>query len=331
MDTRSEVADVPFSRSREHRAVLMLLIACAVWGMGFNWNKTAQALLGQSLANTFGDASLHSLGPAAFLAIRFSLAAMLWMMIFPRSLRGWSRSTWIGGASGGLFLAGGMLLQHYGLSHTSESLSSFLTSLTVLFTPLICFVFLRQSVAVWLWVSVICATCGVILMTLHGESASFDRGALLGLLCAVAFSVHILIVDRVGKREDPWRFTLAQFVVASAVYAMFAFFWPGGRCLLRITEIARTAVSAPFLVNLLLTTLPGTILTFGLMFRYQPDMSPTRAALTYLSESIFATAYAWIVDGKSITMSAMLGAGLILAGNVLAELLGKRRNSRAAS
>ncbi len=311
---------------RERRATLMLLAACVVWGMGFNWNKEGQAILSEQLASIAGSQDVHSLGPAWFLAIRFLLASICWALVFPSSRKSWNASTFWGGLWGGLFLAGGMLFQHYGLAETSESLSSFLTSLTVLFTPFMAVFLFKQRISVWMWVAVACATAGVTLMTLNRQQASFDRGALLGLLCAVAFSAHILVIDRYGKRESPWRLCLSQMTAASIIFVLFALIWGAAHVPVSATTISRAAWDDSFLFRLLLTTGPGTLLTFGLMFRYQPDTSATRAALAYQSESIVATVYAWIVAGSVITGWAIAGAGLIFLGNILVELLGRRTN-----
>lgn len=311
-------------RSRERRAVILLLGACFIWGMGFNWNKQGQATLAANLVAVTGNPDVFILGPAWFLTVRFTLAALLWAIVFPRSWRGWSKSTIQAGASGGLFMASGMLLQHYGLTSTSEAVSAFLTSLTVLFTPIIAVFLLRQRVSGWLWASVLCATGGVGLMTLVGSNAGFDTGVLLGLLCAAAFSIHILIVDHFGKREAAWPLSLAQFLGASIVYFLFAMFYGSAHGSVTLSQVARACADQKFLLFLAMTTIPGTLVTFGIMFRFQPDMSPTRAALTYLSEPIFATIYARIASGSTVTLMQALGGMLIFSGNLLAELLGRK-------
>jgi len=308
---------------REHIAAGMLLFACVIWGMSFNWSKQAQAILGDRLAAEFARPEMVRLGPVCFLILRFLAAAVLWALLFPQSRKTWNAATIRGGFAGGFLLAAGMLLQHYGLAYTSESLSAFLTSLTVLFTPILAILLLRQRVSGWLWASVFCATLGVSMMTLYGVEAGFDIGALLGLLCALVFSGHILVVDYFGKRQDMWRFALAQFTSASAVFIAFAAVFPSGHRLSGAAEFARAAGSMAFLGPLALTVVLSTLLTFGLMFRYQPDLSATRAALMYLSEPIFATAYAWLVAGTSLTLVAALGALLILLGNAIAELRGR--------
>jgi len=307
----------------------MLLLACALWGMAFNWIKEGQALLGERLAALTGDASWTGIAPAFFVTVRFFAAVVLWACIFPASLRGWSGVTVKGGVAGGVLLSTGMLLQHYGLAHTSESLSAFLTSLTVLFTPMIAAIVLRQRVGAVLWVSVAFATAGVMLMTLYRAEGRFDRGALLGLLCAVVFSADILVVDYFGKREDTLRFTLAQLVVAAMVFAGFSLAASRGRAL-PMAALGDALWDARLLMLLGLTLVFSTLVTFGLMFRYQPQTTPTRAALTYMTEPLFATAYAWIVADRAIGRVALVGGGLIILGNIIAEVWGRRGRVRDA-
>ena len=104
----------PATPTSERHAILMLLIACAFWGMSFNWNKEAQEILSQHWMNDAGDSSLAAHGPATFLAIRFPVAALLWCVFFPGSRGKWTRGVVRGGIAGGVCLSAGMLLQHYG-------------------------------------------------------------------------------------------------------------------------------------------------------------------------------------------------------------------------
>jgi drug/metabolite transporter (DMT)-like permease len=290
--------------------------------MAFNWIKEGQALLGERLATLSGDPGWPEMAPAIFVTVRFLAAIVLWASLFPSSVRGWSSVTVKGGLAGGVLLSTGMLLQHYGLAYTSESLSAFLTSLTVLFTPMIAAVVFRQRVGVVLWVSVAFATAGVMLMTLYRAEGRFDRGVLLGLLCAVVFSADILVVEHYGRRENALRFTLAQLIVAATVFAGFSWVGSRGRDL-PVAVLGEALWDARLLVLLGSTLVFSTLITFGLMFRFQPQTTATRAALTYMTEPLFATAYAWVVAGRAIGQMALIGGGLIILGNVIAELWGR--------
>ena len=72
----------------------------------------------------------------------------------------------------------------------------------------------------------------------------------------------------------------------------------------------------------------STMAAFGLMFYFQPKLDPTRAALIYLAEPIFAALYAYVAVGRTLSSIGLLGAGLILAANVLMEILERYSRQR---
>jgi hypothetical protein len=67
-------------------------------------------------------------------------------------------------------------------------------------------------------------------------------------------------------------------------------------------------------MNLALMILFVTIGAFGLQTFFQPYIDPTRAALLYLVEPIFAALYPWIVHGKGLTPIANDRGGDHFAG-----------------
>ena len=80
--------DVPGASGR--RATLMLVVACALWGMSFTWVKDCQA--GMAMASGRGPGELLWV-PILFVGWRFLASAIVWAAVFPRALRGWSRGT----------------------------------------------------------------------------------------------------------------------------------------------------------------------------------------------------------------------------------------------
>jgi drug/metabolite transporter (DMT)-like permease len=78
------------------------------------------------------------------------------------------------------------------------------------------------------------------------------------------------------------------------------------------------------LTRLVLLIALCTVLSFHWMNTYQPHVGSVRAALIYLLEPVFTAAISilWGLDHPSLPM--FLGCILILAGNLLAELRGRR-------
>jgi drug/metabolite transporter (DMT)-like permease len=298
---------------------LGLLLATLAWAGSFTWAKAA----GDGLNQAAGLASGALLGPILLLAWRFTAAGVLWLVLIPEARRRWSWAS-VGRSAGlGGLLWAGQTVQMLGLDRTSEAVSAFLTSLTVVFVPLLMVVIVRRPPPSALWLPVGLATLGIWLMT-GAAPTGFGVGEVLGLLCAVIFSAHMIALGEVGRRDSPWRMAAGQSLsvgFGSAVACLVVI--PGTVPLTLSAQWAMLIDSEVWLYVVPLIAV-STMAAFGLMFYFQPRLDPTRAALVYLAEPIFAALYAYVAVGRRLSAIALAGAALILAANVLVEILERR-------
>jgi drug/metabolite transporter (DMT)-like permease len=307
------------TESARHRAAGALLLATVFWGCGFTWAKTA----GESVHRAVGLPNGSAFGPIYVLGWRFTLAALAVFLLFRDARTGW---TWRGAgriAFVGVVLAIGLAVQHLGLDRTSEAVSAFLTSLTILFVPLILTLALRKPPASVMWLGVVLATAGVWLMT-GAAPGGFGVGEALGLACALAFSFYILAVNAASKSEHAWRLSAGQFLVVGlacfatcAVLGALGGVGPG-------VAVRAVGSGRDVWLNVLLLTLFPTLGAFSLLNHYQPKLDPTRAALIYLIEPVVAATYAWAVAGRRLGLITVAGAALILIANFVVEVLAAR-------
>ena len=101
-------------------ALVGLLAVAAAWGSSFPLTK----------------ALLERMTALNFLAVRFSLAALLMVIIFFPALRRLSRRTVIRGLWLGLAYGVAQIMQTIGLQYTPASISGFITGMYVVLTPL---------------------------------------------------------------------------------------------------------------------------------------------------------------------------------------------------
>src|SRR5258708_39652524 len=104
------------SASVRLRALLMLVIANAFWGLSFPVIK-AIGLLHHRLLPGVGTwfSVIYTVAP------RFVLGSAVLIVLRPRNVRQVTRGEWTQGVIIGLFLAGGVLLQNDGLQFTTGS------------------------------------------------------------------------------------------------------------------------------------------------------------------------------------------------------------------
>jgi drug/metabolite transporter (DMT)-like permease len=306
------------SHRGQRPAEIALIVATVFWGCGFTWAKAGA----DAIHHTLGLPQGTPFGPIFLLGWRFLIGGIVWMLLFPASLRGWNITSLLRAMLLGFLCAVALIVQHLGLDRTTEAVSAFITSLTIIFVPLLMTVVLRRPPRPVLWAGVVLATAGVWLMT-GATPAGFGLGEVLGLLCSFTFSLYILAVNAILPRESPWRMTGAQFLTISLI--CFA------TCACLRVDLLRPVIVAQVLripqvwINLALLSVFTTLGAFGLLTHFQPRLDATRSALIYLLEPIFAAAYAAIAVHRHIGASGFVGAAMILVANLLVEVISSRR------
>jgi drug/metabolite transporter (DMT)-like permease len=225
----------------------------------------------------------------------------------------------------GSLLAGGSIAQHVGLDQTSEAVCAFLTSLTIVFVPLLSTLALRRSPPLRIWISVMIATAGVWLMTGAAPGGGFGLGEWLGLVTAIVFSVYVLVVNALVPRDDPFRMAAGQFIVTGVLSLAVVPFLDGGLHALQPQALAQLFWPREVWMNWALLIVFPTLIAYGILTIYQPRIDATRAALIYLLEPLFAAAYAYWFVKRGLAPIQIVGAAIILLANFMVELYEMRK------
>jgi len=241
-----------------------------------------------------------------FLAVRFFLSTVVLVAVFHRSLRMRWR-TWVHGLLLGTFWAAAQLLQTNGLARTSASISGFVTGLYVVFTPVVGLIIFRTRANRWVWLAVGLATVGLAALTIHPESGTvIGTGELLTIGCAIVYAIHIVFLGRWSTAEEAAGLTVAQSIAMTAIFIVFAL--PGG------IELPRTTVNWIWMVYLAVFCGAVTLL---LQTWAQAHVEPSKAAVIMCSEPLWATFFAILFGGESLTWLFVGGALAILGAMYL--------------
>ncbi len=299
------------------RAELFLLLTTLIWGGTFT---TAKQLL---------DGGLD---PVALMAWRFTLASVIFGAIYARRIvRRADAATILNGCILGFFLWLGFGMQTFGLDATSSSRSGFITALYVIFTPILQTAFTRRLPARRVLVGVVLVVIGLAALTSPGGTLSgllepwkaggFSVGDALTLGCALAFAIYIVVLDRVSRDNDDVVLTAAQFATVALL------------SLGHMVLIGRFDVpsSAPAWGGMLYLAVLATVVATFVQTRYQRDTSPTRAAVIFTMESVFAAILAAVILGERLGPVALAGGALIITGLLVTELGGRANTSSLAA
>lgn len=282
-----------------HLPPVALLVVTAIWGSTFFILKDV----------------LDHVAATDFLAVRFTLAAVVMIPLTWHRLRRLTRRSWLCGLGLGAVYGVAQILQTVGLRTTDASVSGFITGMYVVITPLILLLFFRTPLKRPVILASGLAFMGLAVLSLQGTSLS--GGALLTLCGSVLYAVHIVLLGFLAGDEDAVALTTTQMIGIAVVCAVSAV--PGG-----ITVPATMGVWA----TLVYMVLAASIGTMFLQTWAQARMSATRAAVIMTFEPVFATGFAIAVGGEILTARLVVGGTLILVAMLIGELVGARAESQ---
>jgi drug/metabolite transporter (DMT)-like permease len=214
------------------------------------------------------------------------------------------------GVLAGVFLSSGYVFQTFGLKYTTPAKAGFLTGLYIPLVPLLGALVYKKAPNPSELLGVVSAFAGMALMTLQRNLAGIGVGDLLVTICAIAYAFHILVLGRFAADSSVAIMSVVQIATA-AVLGACTFWW---------AEPAHVAWTPTVLIALFITSLLATALAFLIQTWAQQYSSPTRTALIFALEPVFAWATSYVLAAEVLSARALAGAGLILAGIVLVEL-----------
>lgn len=310
--------------SQRLKAVQMLVLATAGWGISFPVVK-ALVLAQQQLIPSEGSLFFASL----CVVYRFAASALVMLLVCARTVRSLTRDEFQHGLGVGIFGGLGIVLQVDALPHTEASTSAFLTQVYVLLVPLWLALTQGKRPPARVWAACALVLAGVaVLARVDWTHLRLGRGEWETILASVIFTGQILWLDRPRFAHCRTNHTsLVMFATMALCGVPFA--------------LATTRASADWII--VYSTLPTlgclallvsfcTLGAYVLMNRWQRHVGATLAGLIYCVEPVFTSAYAlflpaWLAawagvsyPNETLTPHLLIGGGLILAANVLAQL-----------
>lgn len=275
------------------RAELYLLSLTIVWGSTFVLTKFV----------------LENASPFAYVSVRFTIASILFAVIFFKRLRIISKDAIIKGAILGVLLFVGFVLQTVGLKYTTASKSAFITGLMVVFTPLFQLIIERRKPKLGNIIGVVLVAIGLFLLT-SPKGSEFNFGDGLTLICAMSFSLYTVYLCIYGKEHDPAHLTFMQFISTALLSIFVVSFW----------ETAYINISVNFAMLIVYLTVVSTVVALYVMAKYQKYTTPTRSAVIYSLEPPFAALFAFFIIGEKLGIAGVIGGVIILLGLIISEL-----------
>lgn len=292
---------------------LLLVLTAAIWGSGF---------VAQIEGNAFG--------PFTFSCIRCFIAAGFLALIFkildifgksPRRPHNREERIlhWKAGFFCGLALCTAMNLQQLGMFlGTPAGKSGFLTACYIVLVPIVS-LFIGKKTSIKTWLCVVITTFGLYLLCIK-DDFSLELSDGVSLLCALAFSIHILVIDKFVNRVDPIRVSAIQFLTIGVLTAPLMIVFDMKFPVMDFSTIAAALVNPRAVAGLCFAAFCSSGIAYTLQIVAQDKVKPTIASLTMSLESVFAVLAGWAILGEQLSAREICGCALMMVAIVFAQI-----------
>ena len=289
------------------RHTIFPILAAFIWGTAFAF---------QSMCTDY-------IPPMTFNAIRGLIASITLFVIYVIYKKARSRVSApekinkkkliLGSLSCGIFLSLATNMQQLGMGGTSAGKAGFITALYIVIVPILG-LFLKKRCGLRVWISVLIATVGLYFLCMT-EKLTISPSDFYVLICAVFFSVHILVIDAFTKDVPGILLSLGQFIVVTIISGLGMIFFE--------------SPTAAGIIKCILPTLYVGVFSSGVAYTLQiismKGANPTTVSLLLSLESVFSVLGGAVILNEVLSGREYVGCALMFAAVILSQLPEKTR------
>lgn len=288
----------------------MLLLTATIWGVAF-------------VAQSVG---MDYIGPFTFNAVRNAIGGLVLLPCIAllrrtgdgkggipqderKAVSENRKNLLLGGICCGVMLFVASNLQQIGIQYTTVGKAGFITAMYIVLVPILS-IFLGKKAGIKIWAAVVLSVAGLYILCMTGGRFSLQKGDLLVLLSAFAFSVHILVIDHFAPLADGVKMSCIQFFVCALLSAV---------CMWLFEEPDMGAILQAWIPVLYAGVLSCGV-AYTLQIVGQRGMNPTVASLILSLESVISLIAGWVILGQALSAREISGCVLMFAAIILAQL-----------
>ena len=168
-------------------------------------------------------------------------------------------------------------------------------------------IFLRKKVGAKIWCGVGIAVVGLYLLCMTESGFSIQKGDLLLMLCALVFSMHILVIDYFSPKVDGVKMSCIQFFTCGILSGVGMF----------LTEMSDILAAW---MPILYAGVMSCGVAYTLQIVGQKGMNPTVASLILSMESVISVIAGWLILHQTLSTKELMGCVLMFAAIILVQL-----------
>lgn len=289
---------------------LLLWLAAIIWGVAF-------------VAQSVG---MEYMGPLTFNASRFLIGGIV---LLPFALRGellqWKRLetadiqkkqlkiTFLGGLCCGIAICTASTFQQFGMLYTSVGKAGFITALYIVLVPIFGLL-LRKKPRKSVWICAFIAVVGLYLLCIN-ETFSINFGDVLILMCALVFTVHIMVIDYFSPKANGITLSCIQFLFSGVLSVI-------GALLFETPSFGSIIAGA---LPILYAGIMSCGIAYTLQIIGQKYVEPAIASLILSLESVVSVLAGWLLLHEVLSKRELLGCALMFTAVMIVQLPEKQK------
>lgn len=291
----------------------ILLLAAFIWGMSFVAQSTASGIV-QPFTYNGVRLIIGAVFLTVFLLIRKLVNKTPLLERTDKEGQKVSRKqTLVSGVVCGVILFFATNLQQFGIEYyptgvATSGRSAFLTATYVVMVALITSIVSKKFQPFIIFAVVVCMGGMYALCFSNGLDGVYFAD-LLGFLCAVSFTIHIIAIDKF-YRIDSIALSCVQFYVSGILSLV---------CMLLFETPDISAVLSMY-IPILYSGIGSSGIAYTLQIVGQKYAKPATASIIMSLESVFAALGGWILLNQNLNTIELLGCALVFIAVILAQL-----------
>lgn len=253
------------------------------------------------------------MSPNAFIFFRFFLTLLIFLAVYRKRIKTYKRVDVTRGVILGGFLFVGFLAQTIGLIYTSSANSAFITGTNLMLIPFVQIIIIKIKPKFENIIGIVIVMFGIFILS-DVQHTSLNFGDFVTMICAVAFSFHIVYLDKYSHISDTMPLIYGQYLAMTVLSFLSMFFfehlWLGQ---------FKFEYNHFLLFSIVFNGIFSTFIALFLAMRFQKYTTPVRAGLIYNMEQVFAVIFAFFLISEMLSKNQIIGAFIILGGLLFSE------------
>lgn len=224
----------------------------------------------------------------------------------------------IAGVVCGVILCVAACLQQFAIEdpNTNSGKIAFITAMYILIVPII-YTFFGKKVSLRVVIAALMGAVGLYFLSVTNGFSSVTYGDVLGMLCAIGFSFHILAVDYFAPKVDGIKLSSIQFFVCGI-----------------LALIPTVLIEKPAIADIIACWGPilyAGVFSCGIAYTFQvlgqQNTNPTVASILMSFESVFGVLTGIVILGNIPTVREAIGCVIMFSAIIISQLPNKSKKA----